>query len=254
MFGSSVRRFPCGLAVNVLANAQQPYVFWKEMLKELMHSMSMSMIREKAVRNFMKRINVSRGAVTVGWLELRKGFNTYLMDCGDLVVFRDGVLEDHPSSPSDAEEMKLDSFPADFSGRIGKWNVSCSIVAENNNCTIDGSDENSLRWNEGLDIATNNRILESPRDLLPGAFEYHLVLSSGDACLQLLNHVASRKYKPPPALRNIDTKLRGGIPLLVPPPALSGATNDHRPAAPGGDGSELTTSAKIVRLSYQFFP
>lgn len=118
MFRSSVRRFPCGLAVNILAFRHQPTCFWREVLKLLMHSMGMSLIRDKAVGNFTERIQ--RQAATKkmphlqgkkaskagdaggeddnphrlqhGWLELRKGFHTFLTPQGDLVIFQDGVL------------------------------------------------------------------------------------------------------------------------------------------------------------------
>jgi hypothetical protein len=88
-----VRRYPCGLIVNVYAYRQQAQCFWREILKQLMHSMGMSMVREKAVANFIERIaRIDVKAIPFGWLELRKGFHTYLTDKGDLMILRDGVL------------------------------------------------------------------------------------------------------------------------------------------------------------------
>jgi len=68
--------------------------------------MGMSMVRDKAVKSFMERIqrtqvNVSSGIghhpKMSGWLELRKGFHTHLSEMGDLVVYRTGVLSDRAS-------------------------------------------------------------------------------------------------------------------------------------------------------------
>lgn len=54
---SSVRRCSCGLSVNILSYLSQPSSFWRETLKELMHSMSMAMVRDKAVENFVERLH-----------------------------------------------------------------------------------------------------------------------------------------------------------------------------------------------------
>jgi hypothetical protein len=113
----------------------QPHCFWREALRQLMHSMNMSMVRDKAVGNFVERLQMKprvaakKGAkrggaqpasagdggtaagqqsastagrapagnespqVVAGWLELRKGYHTRLMDDGTLVVLRDGVFD-----------------------------------------------------------------------------------------------------------------------------------------------------------------
>ena len=43
--------------MNILSYLSQPSSFWREVLKELMHSMSMSMVRDKAVENFVERLH-----------------------------------------------------------------------------------------------------------------------------------------------------------------------------------------------------
>lgn len=89
---SSIKRFPCGLSVDILPYRWQPQCFWREALKQLMHSMGMGMIRDKAVSNFVERIQRSSGTLQSGWLELRKGFHTLLKSDGVLIVIRDGCL------------------------------------------------------------------------------------------------------------------------------------------------------------------
>jgi hypothetical protein len=82
--------------VNVLSYRSQPQCFWREALKQLMHSMNMGMVRDSAVGNFVERLRRSasagNAAVVPGWLELRKGVHSYLTAAGDLVVLRDGVF------------------------------------------------------------------------------------------------------------------------------------------------------------------
>jgi hypothetical protein len=108
-----VLRSACGLSVNILPYRHQPICFWKEILKQLMHSMSMSMIRDKAVANFVERLQRttlaqfmksknpkssnspakdSASLVPAGWLELRKGYHTYLNEKNDLIIIREGIL------------------------------------------------------------------------------------------------------------------------------------------------------------------
>ena len=91
-FLASVQRSPCGLSVNVLPYRQQPQCFWREALRQLMHSMNMGMVRDKAVGNFVERLQRPTAAVLPGWLELRKGVHSLLTAQGDLVVLREGVL------------------------------------------------------------------------------------------------------------------------------------------------------------------
>mmetsp|Transcript_1456 Transcript_1456/g.1595 ORF Transcript_1456/g.1595 Transcript_1456/m.1595 type:complete len:1112 (+) Transcript_1456:180-3515(+) len=88
-FLNTVERFPCGLRVNILPFINEPLCFWREMLKELMHSMGMSMVRERSVKSFLERIQARK---IVGWIELRKGFHTMLCDDGQLLILKDGVL------------------------------------------------------------------------------------------------------------------------------------------------------------------
>lgn len=55
-FMRSVQRYACGVSVNVVNYIHQPQCFWREALKQLMHSMNMPMVRDKAVGNFVERL------------------------------------------------------------------------------------------------------------------------------------------------------------------------------------------------------
>lgn len=94
-FMQSILHYPTGLTVKILPFRLQPTCFWRESLKLIMHSMGMGMIRDKAVGNFVERIHkplLSNGNIASGWLELRKGYHTFMTDEGELQVLRDGVL------------------------------------------------------------------------------------------------------------------------------------------------------------------
>jgi hypothetical protein len=76
-----VQRYPCGATVHVVSFRTQPQCFWREALKQLMHSMNMGMARDSAVGNFVERLQQSASAgnaavVPPGWLELRKGVHS----------------------------------------------------------------------------------------------------------------------------------------------------------------------------------
>ena len=107
-FASAVRRYDVGLSVQVKPYRHQPRTFWREALKELMHSLSLSLVRDKAVGIFMDRIQPPRtdtdtDTVTgttdsdalcgpFGWLELRKNFSVHLAESGVLTVLRPSAL------------------------------------------------------------------------------------------------------------------------------------------------------------------
>lgn len=89
-FLHSILRSACGLRVNVLPFVRQPLCFWREVLKQTMHSMGMSLVRDKAVSSFLERLQ--RPPFHRGWIEMRKGFHTFLHEDGNLTIIQDGVL------------------------------------------------------------------------------------------------------------------------------------------------------------------
>lgn len=218
-FLKSVRTFKCGIAVNTSPYRDNSITFWKEMLKTLMHSMGMAMIRDKAVHNFMERLQRSKGKseTASGWLELRKGFHTKLLTNGDLIVFRDGVLHD------DANEYRV----AKYKSVTIEHNFSLTVTVE----TI--GDNFTLRvgnWFIVVERLTtlqkpcDDPVIRSTVDLLCGEFEYHLQLSQNDKLIKLGDFYARglkerevlQFVKIPNSFSKFDLRLRLGLPLLVP--------------------------------------
>lgn len=271
-FLDSVQHFPTGLIVHVMSHRDQPISFWREMLKELMHSMSMAMVREKAVMNFVERLQ--REVPRLGiWLELRKGFHTYL-DCrGDLFIFRDKVLQIEggyrkstkeggekdtcPEGLLKVGECSLDSLSIQGNDskdivlacgeyvQLDSWRISCGVF-----------DSSHSSWSDLVTEAREAHILPNPRELLElGVFSYLLPLDlsvkekeeeeeeEGEVVVHLLRHQSIQR---PPvavtALHGMDSKLRLGLPFLVPSPRIYSALNSK--AIP----------RQVVRLTYTYNP
>lgn len=191
------------------------------MLKNLMHSMSMNMIREKAVLNFLKRIqlvtqNETTGELVMsvpGWLELRKGFYTYLTLNGDLIIYRDGVIA--PANDERDEENKNEQliepifYDLNYNGQIGNWKIICTDIS-----SID-------RLTTNLQVSTEEILDEDDCDdeisfqnILNGQFCYLLQFDSNIQRLKFLQSKSKPTNCPP--LYNLDTKIRLGMPFLGP--------------------------------------
>jgi len=182
-FLQSIRRFKCGVCVNVIPFVDQPISFWKEMLKEVMHSMGMCMVRDAAVKNFVDRIN--RFSVSnhnhgkrEGWLELRKGFFTYLESNGDLIVFLHGLLKGTPSCQSDLNRSTyyiiLNPFDfADLADNNTKENICFELDELKTELFISG-------WQISIDVnqkaeSSNIKFEEDfIKSLLQGKFQYRV--------------------------------------------------------------------------------
>jgi hypothetical protein len=286
----TVQRYPCGLVFNVLPYRHQPLCFWKEMLKNLMHSMSMNMIREKAVLNFLKRIQLvtpsspstedeegrdgggglGLGLVmqVPGWLELRKGFYTFLAPSGELIIFRDGVVtpaideRDEEGEQKDAKPMEAPVAMAEVMAglRIGPWKITAQEMRSRG-----PAQETPTPEREEEDVCGEDDVDEviDFQSILNGQFCYSLEMpqvpplsAGGSICsLSLLQQQgggrgkASTKPLGCPALWNLDPKLRTGLPLLVPP----------SPAAAEGKGKkssngEPAEERRRYAIKYVFAP
>jgi tRNA(Ile)-lysidine synthetase-like protein len=172
-FLNSISRKRCGISVNVIKFLHQPLMFWKEMLKEIMHSMSMSMVREKSVQNFIERLqrlvqtkNIENTGNS-GWIELRKLFYSYIDEKGTLIVFKENVFapitEKIIRKTSQEKYQMWDrlqrySLPAEKESieiKLGSWMVEVTHLVE---CV----DENEVQQ------------LDQIIDLLTGEFSYYI--------------------------------------------------------------------------------
>ena len=194
-FLKSVYRFRCGIRVNVVPFIEQPTSFWKEMLKELMHSMGMSMARDAGVKNFVDRIRrvharnfhkkskhgsyEKRG----GWLELRRGVNVYIRNNGDLVIFLGGLLaESSYPQLSNQGTCRIISDPFDFE-HILNININANVCYALEDLRVEFFIRgwrilvaiNQTTRSSNSDIEGENFIVH----LLQGNFEYRIDYPSG---------------------------------------------------------------------------
>ena len=281
-FLESVHKYPTGLRVHVMAHRDQPISFWREMLKELMHSMSMAMVREKAVMNFVERLQRDVPRFDI-WLELRKGFHTFLDINGDLFIFRDKVLQieggyrqstkqgglqekddalppsrEDTSSKSETCGMEILSIESNkatgtsqdislASGdsiQMDSWQIICEVL-----------DSSHASFHQLVAEAGDMHILPHPRELLEGGgFTYLLpldlpiskgedVTGNGEMRVHLRRHQSIKRPSiPVTALHGMDSKLRLGLPFLVPSPFVYSTLDSKR------------LPCHIVRLTYNYNP
>lgn len=194
-FLATVQKHKCGLVVNVNNYKTQPLCFWKLMLKELMHSMSMSLIRERAVANFLERLEMD--SCYGSWIELRKGYASYLDVNGDLMLFRDGVLvyTDDRVKASVTEESV--SYPLEIEIVSGKWCIVSTIVSS----------------------STHEKVLIHPHELLQGSFEYNLQTTATSLRMTRLHGIKKKGLYP--SLSSVDAKIQKELNFLVPDESTS---------------------------------
>ena len=265
---------PCGLSVNISAFRSQPHSFWREALKQLMHSLSMGMVRDKAVGTFIERINIrplchslcvqkcdetgkSPQCATnfrnsseekteefmAGWLELRKGVGVFLEYNGTLIIFKPDVFftqmqgNGEVGLVKDLEEGEIGvkQTVAEETQKNTETSSNAStptlrfcmpLLAENKRLVL-GAWEIRLRLDidpdsdifQNYDFSPQHKALPSVHALLAGNFSYALQVYTECQELEFLcAREAGRKAiaPPPPALTGLDTRLRGGLPLLAP--------------------------------------
>ncbi len=243
----TVVRDKCGLNVNILPFLDQPRCFWREILKRLMHSLGMSMVRDKSVVGFVERIQgKGTNKKFSGWLELRKNFSVHLSESGDLTIFQDdvllsklanGYLIDVNSIPSSKNSVSTDTAN-ELNLSFDPWSVRLSW-------SIDGTAKTNAD--------DNMRILQSPRDLLFGKFDYYLKVPNGCLSLELLGERSGGRRtgggKPPQQLIGIDTRIRNGLPLFTLKKSL---LNNSEKAQNDTKSTEIESGYRLLHLSYQY--
>jgi hypothetical protein len=223
--------------------------------------MSMAMIGSKAILNFYERIHRPDMANISGWLELKKGYGTYIDMEGNLIIFRDGAVimkentrssnsgkhnqkknktsRKHPKedensiaviatdlivSESKDDDIKdlTDSLEShaiqdnivcysltDFPNiRVGKWNINIELLYKN-------STDDDIKLNQIYKEQLKKHAITDMISLLQGKFDYYLFFKHSKGSLRLFQ----TDRKPPeniPALNGIDSKVRLGIPFLIP--------------------------------------
>ena len=234
-----------------------PYLPRREMLKELVHSMGMSMVREKSAANFMERLQRFRHPVDgvgdagfnaglAGWLEMRKNFNCYLDSSGNLIIFHEYVFaSSHGSRTETAINGSSWSRGIKFSAGcsdgvivvadIGCWTVTVVRSSNLSTCQDDGP--------VGEDL--------SVLSFLDGAFSYCIPVHRDWRVSELAvfadcKEQGSCEGQPATSavFRRIDSRLRMGIPLLVPVAASDSYSEKDCREGSAGMAARFTFSYK----------
>jgi len=207
-----------------------------------------------------------------GWLELKKGFSVDLGTDGRLTVLRDGVLQsveggDTIPISSIREGSPLVRKFGCWTVKLGWWDETCGDEEEKQASLI-------------------QKVLQSPRDILPGYFRYSLSVSessgsgssssssgsgsssssnsSSSGYLQLMCDRPGRKAakegggKPPAPLAGVDIRIRSGIPLFVAVDADAGVGSDEgegdaEEVVRGGSGDGVLEK-RVLCLQYKYQP
>ena len=212
------------------------------MLKQLMHSMSMSMIRDRSVESFHERLQRSDKSAA-GWLELRKGFFTKLEINGELCIAAAGVLEeaatlarlDKQSAAcgrpplEDCVRQRLEQWQllrfdlplqASVTVDVGAWTVDFEFVSEHQSLVDPRSPKfTKLLSSPSCPSQLLSSTLSNMRGILEGQFEYFAAVPAGALGFGLLDYhsvTADNVMLLPHSLARLDKKIREGLPLFAP--------------------------------------
>ena len=126
---SSVSRGRLGVRIALLRFKDESPFFWRTFLGDLADSLGRGRLSRKAINLLIQRLKGARGVASTpvegalpveGWLELKKGWRSYLDGKGALYLFDDAVFEG--KVPHGA------AVPLDATTRFGRWTVAATRV------------------------------------------------------------------------------------------------------------------------------
>ena len=188
---SSISRGRLGVRIALLRFKDESPFFWRTFLGDLADSLGRGRLSRKAINLLVQRLKGARGVASTpvkgalpveGWLELKKGWRSYLDEEGALYLFDDAVFEG--KVPHGA------AVPLDATTRFGRWTVAATRVeaVEDDECDLASF------------VAT-------------GRFEYHVQCST----LTLAPRQGLRKCRPLQRLDGLtkSSRLRDVVPVPV---------------------------------------
>ena len=188
---SSVSRGRLGVRIALLRFKDESPFFWRTFLGDLADSLGRGRLSRKAINLLVQRLKGARGVASKpvegalpveGWLELKKGWRSYLDERGALYLFDDAVFAS--KVPHGA------AVPLDASTQFGRWTVAATRVeaVEDDECDLASF------------VAT-------------GRFEYHVQCST----LTLAPRQGLRKCRPLQRLDGLtkSPRLRDVVPVPV---------------------------------------
>lgn len=206
---SEVRKWALGTRINLLPFRDESPFFWRQLLGDVAESIGRGRMSRKALRLLVGRLKGARGVASIpskdvrpvqGWLELKKGWISYLDEGGALYLFDDAVFDAAPPYGAPVEWGM---------SRFGHWTVDTSWA------------ESDPGYDDTAELAPF---------FATGRFVYYVQC---DGALVLAPAAGLRKCRP---LQRLDAltrspRLRAAVPVPVRPALdvhVPAATNDKR--------------------------
>ncbi|CAM9458001.1 unnamed protein product [Ectocarpus sp. 6 AP-2014] len=200
---------PLGLRLDVESYRSHGLLFWKEVLRQLVHKMGMPMVRDKTLGMFVRDTLQRDTHVPLKdkWVELRKEYVGFLCG-GSLYIFRMGVF----LPPNTSYGEKAEGTPVPLDGglvQVGPWRITTAETETKLPQELQG-------FERGRPPAANALPFASMEELMDGELSYVVAVpDTPEAALTVQPGLRAKA----PAWRDVDPRIRRGMPLLAPPPS-----------------------------------
>lgn len=193
---------PMGIAFSTAPWRHQGHFFWKLVLREALHSVSLGMLTDKTVVSFTERACGSKHRE--GWLQCRKDYAFFLQADGTVYVLYPKTFPWHAKDQYRCEG-KVD-FGCEHAVQIGPWKVSSEILYEDAE-----SDEAKCFIEE--------RAYDSMDEFMSGKLMYCVRVPTwetehGNFEPQPLVFTKFSKRVRPRSWKGLDTKIQETLPIL----------------------------------------
>ncbi|CAM9186684.1 unnamed protein product, partial [Sphacelaria rigidula] len=161
-----VEMLPLGLRLELEPYRNHGMLFWKEILRYLVHSMGMPMVRDKTLAMFVRDVLQRDNGVfplREGWVELRKEY-AGLLNKGSIYIFRTGVF----LPPDTSYGARAEGTPVPLDGgvvTVGPWKMTTTMGETIPPQELEG-------FPKGRPPVLNTRPFQSVEELMQGKFSY----------------------------------------------------------------------------------
>jgi len=114
---------PMGIIIETVKWKDQPFFFWKVVLREALHSVGLGMFSDKSIMAFLQRIKAKK--LKAAWLQCRKDYGVYLESDGKVFVFYPSSF---PWSKTDAYGLDGQVLEFETVKIVGPWKIRSEIV------------------------------------------------------------------------------------------------------------------------------
>lgn len=125
-FLDSVTHTSMGLFFPTHSWLSKPLLFWKDVLREVLHSASLGMFSDKSVTELLKRMRCLHSlSHRGGWLTCRKDYGVYLREDGFLFIFKPSSF---PWRKSDSYCLADAVLQIGEAKKVGPWRITAEMI------------------------------------------------------------------------------------------------------------------------------